>query len=222
MKGCDPMKKRMLITFISLFIFLLFIQQKEQWTSVFLVTDQPDVLMKGNHGVTLTVDLSFGREDVDEWISKLEKPYPLLFLDADWIERSPLIIKKIKEKNIPVGLLGQEGKQYEEAPDLLKKEIERFQSEFGVVPLWYRTKDHTFPKPLKKQLWDSKINMVSSSVNWTTGNPPTIQNGDIVSVALHQKTRVVLKELTAFQKAHPFVSIEETLFGYKTKTKTFP
>ncbi|MGB2992262.1 MAG: hypothetical protein WBB47_06460 [Paenisporosarcina sp.] len=216
------MKKRILITLFIVFVFLLFIQQNEQWTSVFRVTDQPDVLMKGNHGETLTVDLSFGREDVDEWITKLEKPYPLLFLDADWIERSPLIVKKIKEKNIPVGLLGQESKIYKENLDLLKKEIEIFQSEFGVVPLWYRTKDHTFPEPLKQQVWDSKINLVSSSVNWTTGNPPTIQKGDIVSVALHQKTRVALKDLKAFQKAHPFVSIEETLFGYKTQTKTFP
>lgn len=216
------MKKRILITLFIVFIFLLFIQQKEQWTSVFRVTDQPDVLMKGNHGETLTVDLSFGREDVDEWITKLEKPYPLLFLDAEWIERSPLIVEKIKEKNIPVGLLGQESKIYKENLTLLKKEIEIFQSEFGVVPLWYRTKDHSFPEPLKQKVWDSKINMVSSSVNWTTGNPPTIQKGDIVSVALHQKTRVALKDLNAFQKAHPFVSIEETLFGYKTQTKTFP
>lgn len=216
------MKKRILIIFIIVVAFLMFIQQKESWTSVFRVTDQPDVLMKGNHGVTLTVDLSFGREDVDEWITKLEKPYPLLFLDAQWIKRSPLIVKKIKEKNIPVGLLGQESKNYEENLDLLKTEIEIFQSEFGVVPLWYRTKDHSFPEPLKQQVWDSKINMVSSSINWTTGNPPTIQKGDIVSVALHKKTRVVFKELNAFQKAHPFVSIEETLFGYKTQTKTFP
>lgn len=216
------MKKRKLITLFIVFVFFLFIQQKESWTSVFRVTDQPDVLMKGNHGVTLTVDLSFGREDVDEWITKLEKPYPLLFLDAQWIKRSPLIVKKIKEKNIPVGLLGQEGKNYEENLDLLKKEIEIFQSEFGVVPLWYRTIDHSFPEPLKQQVWDSKINMVSSSINWTTGNPPAIQKGDIVSVALHKKTRVVFKELNAFQKAHPFVSIEETLFGYKIQTKTFP
>lgn len=216
------MKKRILITFIIMVTFLMFIQQKESWTSVFRVTEQPDVLMKGNHGVTLTVDLSFGREDVDEWITKLEKPYPLLFLDAEWIKRSPLIVKKIKEKNIPVGLLGQEGKNYEGNLDLLKKEIEIFQSEFGVVPLWYRTKDHSFPEPLKQQVWDSKINMVSSSINWTTGNPPSIQKGDIVSAALHKKTRVVFKELNAFQKAHPFVSIEETLFGYKTQTKTFP
>ena len=216
------MKRRILITLISLFIFFLFIQQKEQWTSVFHVTDQPEILMKGTHGITLTVDLSFGREDIDEWITKLEKPYPLLFLDADWIERSPLIVKKIKEKKIPVGLLGKKSKQYEDSPDLLAREIERYQSAFGAIPLWYRTQDHSFPESLKKQVWDSQMNMVSASINWTTGSPPSIQKGDIISVALHQETRIVLKELNAFQKGHSFVSIEETLFGYKTQTKTSP
>lgn len=214
--------KRILIAFIIVFIFFLFIQQKEPWTSVFRVTEQPDILMKGNQGMTLTVNLSFGREDVDEWITKLEKPYPLLFLDADWIERSPLIVKKIKDKKIPVGLLGKESKFYEKSPELIEDEIKRFQTAFGVAPLWYRTQDHTFPESLKKQVWDSQMNMVSASVIWKTGVAPSIQKGDIVSAALHQETRVVLKELKDFQKAHPFVSIEETLFGYTTQTKTSP
>lgn len=214
--------KRVLIAFIIVFVFLLFIQQKEPWTSVFRVTEQPDILMKGNQGMTLTINLSFGREDVDEWITKLEKPYPLLFLDADWIERSPLIVKKIREKKIPVGLLGKESKLYEKSPELIEDEIKRFKSAFGVAPLWYRTQDHAFPESLKKQVWDSQMNMVSASVIWKTGVAPSIQKGDIVSVALNQETRVVLKELNAFQKAHPFVSIEETLFGYTTQTKTSP
>ncbi|WP_237740577.1 hypothetical protein [Paenisporosarcina sp. TG-14] len=214
--------KRILIAFIIVFIFFLFIQQKEPWTSVFRVTEQPDILMKGNQGMTLTVNLSFGREDVDEWITKLEKPYPLLFLDADWIERSPLIVKKIRDKKIPVGLLGKEGKLYEKSPELIADEIKRFQTAFDVAPLWYRTQDHFFPESLKKQVWDSQMNMVSASVIWKTGVAPSIQKGDIVSVALHQETRVVLKELKDFQKAHPFVSIEETLFGYTTQTKTSP
>lgn len=216
------MKIRILITLISLFILVFSIQQKEHWTSVFRVTEQPDVLMKGNHGITLTVDLSFGREDVDEWITQLEKPYPLLFLDADWIERSPLIVKKIKEKKIPVGLLGKNSKHYEETPSLITEEVERFESAFGVTPLWYRTQDHVFPDALKTLVWDYQMNMVSASVNWTTGPAPSVHKGDIVSASLHQETRIDINKLKTFQKAHPFVSIEETLFGYQTQTKTFP
>lgn len=216
------MKKRVFIALISLFTILFFIQQKEDWTSVFRITEQPDVLIKGNNGMTLTVDLSFGREDVDEWITNLEKPYPLLFLDADWIERSPLIVKKIKEKKIPVGLLGSDGVDYEESPQLLEEEISKFQSSFGTVPLWYRTHDDTFPELLKNKVWENQMNMVSSSVKWSTGSAPSVHKGDIVSVALHKETRIELEKLTDFQKAHSFVSIEETLFGYKTETKTFP
>lgn len=218
----NQLKIRVFITLIILLLVFLFIQPKGQWVPVFRVTDQPDVLMSGNHGMTLTVDLSFGREDVDEWISKLEEPYPLLFLDSDWIERSPLIVKMIKEKKIPVGLLGKNSKQYEDSPDLLGKEIKLFQTSFDTVPLWYRTQDHSFPEELKKQVWDFQMNMVSASVNWTTGSAPSIKKGDIVSAALHHETRVSMKELQAFQKAHPFVSIEETLFGYKTQSKTSP
>ena len=216
------MKIRVLITLFSLFIVFLFIQQKEEWTSVFRVTEQPDVLMKGNHGMTLTVDLSFGREDVDEWITELEKPYPLLFLDAEWIERSPSIVKKIKEKKIPVGLLGKDSEVYEDSPSLLEKEMNAFESTFDFAPLWYRTQNHSFPESLKAQVWDLQMNMVSASVNWETGSSPSIQEGDIVSVALHQETRVALDKLNSFQKEYPFVSIEETLFGYKSETKTFP
>ncbi|WP_084544175.1 hypothetical protein [Paenisporosarcina indica] len=216
------MKKRIIITLISLFIILIFIQQKEEWTSVFRMTEQPDVLIKGNNGMTLTVDLSFGREDVDKWITQLEKPYPLLFLDADWIERSPLIVKKIKEKKIPVGLLGSNSNDYVDSPKLLEEEITMFQASFDSVPLWYRTQDDSFPELLKDQVWENQMNMVSSSVKWSTGSAPSVQKGDIVSVALHRENRIDLGKLTTFQKKHSFVSIEETLFGYKTETKTFP
>ena len=212
----------MFIALISVLAVFLFFQQKEEWTSVFQVTDQPDVLMKGNHGVTLTVDLSFGREDVDEWITNLEKPYPLLFLDAEWIERSPLIVKKIKQKKIPVGLLGKDSKVYEDSPGLLEKEINGFTAAFDSAPLWYRTQDHVFPETLKELVWNNQMNMVSASVNWETGSSPSIQKGDIVSVSLHQEMRVALDKLNSFRKAHPFVSIEETLFGYTVETKTFP
>lgn len=219
---CVHLKLRVLIALASVFIIMFFIQQKEEWTSVFRITEQPDVLMKGKHGMTLTIDLSFGREDVDEWITKLEKPYPLLFLDAEWIERSPLIVKKIKDKNIPVGLLGKNSKTYEESPMLLEKEIKDFESAFGFVPLWYRTQDHVFPETLKTQVWDAQMNMVGASVNWTAGSSPPAKKGDIVSVALHKETRVALDKLTDYHKENPFVSIEETLFGYSTQTKTFP
>jgi len=216
------LKKRVIITLISLFIILVIIQQKEEWTSVFRITEQPDVLIKGNNGMTLTVDLSFGREDVEEWITNLEKPYPLLFLDADWIERSPLIVKKIKDKKIPVGLLGSNSKEYEGSPELLAQEISKFQASFDSVPLWYRTQDNSFPDLLKNQVWEKQMNMVSSSVKWSTGSSPSVKKGDIVSVSLHRETRIDLQKLTTFQKQYSFVSLEETLFGYKTETKTFP
>ena len=216
------MKIRAFAALFIVFIIVFFIQQNEELKSVFRLTEQPDVLVKGNHGMALTVDLSFGREDVEEWIGNLEKPYPLLFLDAAWIERSPLIVKKIKEKKIPVGLLGQDSKNYEDSPKHLEKEIKAFESAFGYVPLWYRTHDHKFTDTLKAQVWEYQVNMVGASIAWTSGPTPKVKKGDIVSASLHKDERVDLKALTSFQKSHPFVSLEETIFGYKTESKTFP
>ena len=66
------------------------------------------------------------------------------------------------------------------------------------------------------------MNLVSASVFWTSGDFPKIAQGDIVSAALHKEQRVNFKKLQAFQKAYPFQTIEETLFAFKTQTKTYP
>lgn len=210
-----------LILFIVLSI-LIFIQQEEELVSVFRVTEQPDVITSGSNGMTLTVDLSFGREDVEEWISSMERPYPLVFLDAEWIERSPLIVEIITNKKIPVGLLGSEGKMYEESPDLLTKEIKVFEQAFDRPPLWFRTVDYEFPNELKEKVWDQEMNLVSASVFWTKGKFPKVKDGDIVSTPLHQKERASFKKLKELQKAYPYQTIEETLFAFKTDTKTYP
>ena len=199
-----------------------FIQKNEEWVSVFKATKHPDVIASGSNGMTLTVDVSFGREDVEEWITTIEKPYPLLFLDADWIERSPSIVKKIVTKKIPTGLLGREGKMYEDSPDLLKREMQVYEEAFGAPPLWFRTADYEFPDKLKELSWDQEMNMVSASVFWSKGKLPKVNDGDIVSLPLHQKERVSFEKLNALQKAHPFQTIEETLFAFKTDTKTYP
>lgn len=201
---------------------LIFIQQKDEWVSVFRITEQPDVIASGSNGMTLTVDITFGREDVEKWISEIEKPYPLLFLDADWIERSPLIVKILTEKKIPTGLLGHNGNTYEEKMDLLTNEMAIYEQAFGVAPIWFRTADYEFPNLLKENVWDQQMNMVSASVFWSGKDAPKVNKGDIVSAPLHQKKRVSLVKLKVFQKAYPFQTLEETLFAFKTNTKTYP
>jgi hypothetical protein len=201
---------------------LIFIQQKDEWVSVFRITEQPDVIASGSNGMTLTVDVSFGREDIEKWISSIEKPYPLLFLDADWIERSPLIVRMLTEKKIPTGLLGHNGNTYEENKDLLKKEMAVYEKAFGIAPIWFRTADYEFPNLLKENVWDQQMNMVSASVFWNGKDAPKVENGDIVSASLHQKKRVSIEKLIVFQKEYPFQTLEETLFAFKTNTKTYP
>ena len=77
--------------------------------SVFRVTEEPAVIVRGASGSALTVNISFGDVEVEQWIQEFSKPYPLLFVDMKWAERFPETVRLIKEKNIPVGLLGDEG-----------------------------------------------------------------------------------------------------------------
>ena len=88
--------------------------KKCSFTSVFRVTEEPAAITRGTYGSALTVNISFGDDEVEQWIQELKKPYPLLLIDMEWAERFPETVRLINEKNIPVGLLGDEGHAYEQ------------------------------------------------------------------------------------------------------------
>ena len=106
------MHKKLLIIFLMCFgLILLFppSPEKASFTSVFRVTEKPVAITRGTYGSALTVNISFGDDEVMQWIQELEKPYPLLFIDMDWAGRYPETIRIINDKNIPTGLLGDKG-----------------------------------------------------------------------------------------------------------------
>lgn len=189
---------------------------------VFRATENPATIVRGTHGAALTIDISFGDEEISEWIGTLKKPYPLLLLDAQWIERSPEIIELIKEKKIPTGLLGGEGKLYEENDKLLPQQLKQYSASLGDQPIWFRTSDDLFPKVLHSILWEEQINALSSSLTWTGGHIPAITEGEIIAVPHHLHKRIDLEELQQFMKNQDFQAIDEVLFGPVGTFKKFP
>lgn len=190
---------------------------------VFQLTEKPTVVSKGAYGKTVTLDLSFGKEDMKSFIEDLEAPYPHFFISNDWIQRSPTLILLMKEKNIPISLLGQEGIRYIEDPNLFKKEINEFEKAIGELPLWFRTKDYDFPIELQKASWQYEVNLLGSSNYWRQGDPiPKLAKGDIVSIPLHQDERMDIKQLNQLLKSDSFLSVEQNIFGLKTKSKALP
>ena len=220
------MKKRLLFIMTPLLLLTLFFIIPQNFPSllpVFKITEKPTIISKGTHGVTVTIDLTFGKEDIEGLIKSLETPYPHFFMSNDWIERSDSLIELMKEKNIPIGLLGQDGASYIENPTLFKKEIERFEGSIGRAPQWFRTRDYEFPVELQETAWKYEVNLLGSSKYWIEGETnPKLQQGEILSIPLHQDERIDIKQITQLLKSDSYLTIEQNIFGLKIKTKTLP
>jgi hypothetical protein len=216
--------KYMIIAIICCALVLLLPALPKQipLVSVFRVTEEPAVIVRGASGSALTVNISFGDVEVEQWIRELSKPYPLIFVDTKWAERFPETVRLIKEKNIPVGLLGNEGMAYEQNTSLFINQLERFEKNFGIKPLWFRTVDEVFPTALRSMLWESEINALGSSTIWRGGNLPTVTKGEILSVPHHREDRINLAELKRLNKDRTFISVEAMLFETQVKMKKIP
>lgn len=219
------MRKKIALFFIlgcGLFLVFPSLPEKDSFLSVFRVTEEPVAITRGTYGSALTINLSFGDDDVVEWIQTLKKPYPLIFVDVDWANRFPETIQLINEKNIPTGLLGSKGMDYEADGRLLINQVEQFEKSFKRKPLWFRTIDEIFPPFLHTLLWEAKINALGSSVTWMGGEIPPMTEGEIISVPHHRKDRINLLALKRLDETRDFQTIEEVLFGPIGKTKKIP
>jgi hypothetical protein len=187
------------------------------------MTEQPDVITKGTYGTAVTINISFGKEDVIQWLESLQSPYPLIMADLDWLNRSPKAVEILIKKKIPVGLLGKDGITYEEDPSLLEKEIQGFEKVFGKKPLWFRTGDEEFPVGLRNNLYQHEINALGSSVFWSTsGQKPKLTKGDILSIPYHREEKISFNEVDRLRSSQDFHSVEDVIFGVSVKTKKFP
>lgn len=202
---------------------LVFIPSKDSILEVFRLTDEPNIIMKGNYGMSLTIDISYADTKFIEWLNEAKSPYPLLMVDPDLLERSPALVKVIQTKNIPIGLLGRNSDFYETNPSQLEKDIRTFNTIMKQPPLWFRTKDYVFLPSITKVLWKEQINMLAAS-KIQSGNKTKLKlsKGDIVSIPYHQEERLQLKEIDQLIENNSFQPIEETIFGYSIKTKKSP
>lgn len=220
------MKTKLLFIITAALSLTLFFITPNNYSSilpVFKITEEPAVISKGSYGKTITIDLTFGKEEIETLLKSIEAPYPHFFISNDWIERSTPLIKVMKGKNIPIGLLGQEGINYVEDLTLFKTEVERFEKNIGEMPLWFRTKDYEFPVELQEAAWKHEINLLSSSKYWIEGNPiPKLAQGEILSIPIHQDEQIDTKQLIQLLKSDTFLSIEQNIFGLNMKTKSIP
>lgn len=219
-----PLKKLAVLVGLVIVLGLVLFNVPKQMPSllpVFQLTEKPAVISKGSYGNTITIDLTFGRDDVEKFVTELQAPYPHFFISIEWIERSEEIIEVMKDKNIPISLLGKNGSTYIENPTLFKKEVKQFEQVIGEKPLWFRTIDYEFPIELQKDAWGQEVNLLSSSKYWSN-KVPSFEKGDILSIPLHQSERIDMQQLAKIVQSTEMITIEQNIFGLKVKTKTFP
>ncbi|MEL3962818.1 hypothetical protein MKZ01_16560 [Lysinibacillus endophyticus] len=218
------MFRKLLLTITVMLLVTLFVvfPQKESLISVFRMTEDPIVISKGHYGQSLVVEISFSHEGLEEWLQTVNKPYPLLMLDAAWIDRSPKLVEIIKNRNIPTGLLGGKGAVDEDNDTINKfnKDLAIYQKHFENKPLWYMTSDYEFNPKLMQTVFKEEVNLLSPSVIYTKNYKTT--NGAIVSFPIHEKSTFTFEDISKLLEREKFISIEENVFGYSIKTKKMP
>ncbi|MED3661779.1 hypothetical protein NST62_12970 [Ureibacillus sp. FSL K6-8385] len=215
------LRKIIIPLFIIVVILLLIYPQKNSIISVFRMTDQPLVISKGNYGQSLIVEISFTHDELPQWLESLNAPYPILMLDANWIERSPKLVELIRKKNIPTGLLGGVGKE-EYSVNAFKKEVEIYEKHFNKKPLWFMTRDYEFPDEIKQAAFNEEINLISPTHIYKEGKKYNEIKGAIISLQIHEHSKPNFKNLPRFMQSHKFISLEENIFGYTFKSTKMP
>ena len=217
------MLKLLVSLVLTVFLVLFYVDVKNIELPVFQMTSEPVVVAKGNYGHSLIVEVSYSHDGFEEWLQTLPSPYPLFLLDSNWIERSEPVIKLIKEKQLPVGLLGTTSVDYEEDPDLLSRQLTAFNNAFDRLPLWFTTSDYTFPASLQHELFTQQINMLAPSKFYSSIQTDSkLEDGDFIAIPLHRSENVQFELLSTFMNEQPFLSIEENIFGYTISTKRYP
>nr|WP_106781768.1 hypothetical protein [Lysinibacillus timonensis] len=216
------MIRKTIITFaFALLLFFLVFPQKGAIISVFQMTDEPLVISKGNYGQSLILEVSFSHDGFLVWLNSLKQPYPLLMLDANWINRSPQFIEAIEKKNIPTGLLGGNGGT-DYTIELLKRDIAIYEKHFEEKPLWFMTADYKYTSELQQATFSEQINMISPTYLYKEGDKYPEEKGIIISIPLHEDSKPNFETLKEFMTSQKYLSIEENIFGYSMKTKKVP
>lgn len=220
------MLKKLLIVLMLGFLFVLWLPQLSKPSpslqTVFRLTEHPTVIVRGAQGSALTINVSFGEQEVENLLEKLTTPYPLLFIDPDWALRFPELTETIKKRSLPVALLGRDGEDYETNPELFSRQLQQFEDVFETRPLWFRTKDEQFPQSLLQQIHEAEVNALGSTVYWENGALPKATAGEIISIPHHREERATLKNIERMMNSRPFQSLEDLLFQPSIKTKKIP
>ena len=214
------MFKTLVSLILCLFLVFIYFDEKSSVLPVFQLTETPAIITKGQFGKSVIIELSYSHKGLEEWVTNLKEPYPLILADSDWLLRSPDLVKILREKNIRVGLLGSMSDEYVDE-SLLKKQLAIYEKTFYKKPLWFATADYKVDNAMQTALHELGINIIAPTETFPIVESK-IPEGSFVSIPLHREEKVSFDAINQFINEHIFVSIEQNIFGYEISTKRFP
>ena len=117
-------KRFLTIIVLALLVSVFLLSESNGTFSAFSSSDESAAFVKGNtkeNNIALTFNISWGEEKVYNILKQLKSHnvQATFFVSGEWAERHPDILKKIKEGNHELGMLGYRYKSY------LDQEIEQ-------------------------------------------------------------------------------------------------
>lgn len=189
---------------------------KDNQIPVFLITEEPNVIAKGNNGQVFLVELHFEHDGLIDFIESNHSQNVLFLLDSSLIERADHIVELLKKLQRPTGLLGKNS-------ETLDQDIAIYENAFDHKPLWFMPQGYIYEESLRLTLFEQQVNMIAPSLIIRNNVFPTkLEKGTILSLPLYKETNVDFKKLSSWMSQQKFISIEESLFGYSLKTKRYP
>ncbi|MRH44874.1 polysaccharide deacetylase family sporulation protein PdaB [Aquibacillus halophilus] len=108
-----------LLVTAALFSAVFLWVEVESSFSVFSTEENPAALSKGSEkdpNIALTFNVSWGNEKIEPTLEQLKKHQikATFFVSGEWAERHPDLVKKIKDDNHEIGMMGYRYKNYVE------------------------------------------------------------------------------------------------------------
>lgn len=212
------MRKMLLLLALTASLIIYFVQQKNMILPVFSVLEAPSIITKGQNGVTLIVELSFLHDDFESLLPLLKEKQAILLIDPKLAARFPTFTEKLREQKIVVGLYSE---QPFETIEQFQLEISEFEKHFLSKPLYFTHKQYMLQPSFLTYLHEQQINMVAPTAFYHE-QIKSIAKGSLLFVQIHPNNVPSISKLRTFIEKQRFLSIEENIFGYSTKSKRYP
>lgn len=208
------MKKVLILLVLSIICWLIISPLNTSKIPVFLMTEENEVITKGYYGSVFIVEITFEQSSLSSFIEDPVNAQTLFLLDKDFISRAPHITKLLIEHNRQVGLLLYEVTDLESALQLY---IDTFKKQ----PLWVRLISED-TEQLQRLAFSHQLNVLAPTMTLGQSFPKTVEKGSFVSLLMDEQQELKTDALLTWMKTQSFISIEESLFGYKASSEKKP